>query len=225
MGDQDSGKAILAGVAAGGTVAGLAALIKALTKSVEAAPGVRVVAPDEQTKQVFATTLTLLADISVKLGPLDLANAYLADIKAGILALAGIELPIGQYHFRIMDTEENLAIPGKTTKELYKTTAPEQGAIARVKLISDGKDIAYDLYIDNQRWPFDVSDMVDQSIQYPHFPGAWIEKATGAQYVFVFSGGDSMQVRFWDNFRLVARTTTATPVTILEGQIVEKIFT
>lgn len=220
MGDQDSGKAILAGVAAGGTVAGVAALIKALTKPVEAAPGVRVVAPDEQTKQVFATTLTLLADISVKLGSLD----YLADIKAGILALAGIKLPIGQYNFRITDTEENLAILGKTTKELYKTTAPERGAIARVKLISDGKDIHYDLYIDNQRWSFNVSDMVDQSIEHPHFPGAWIEKATGAQYVFVFSGGDSMQVRFWDNFRLVARTTTATSVTIFAGQIVEKIF-
>lgn len=233
MGDQDSGKAIFAGALTGGTVVGIAELIRALTRKVEAAPpeGVQIVAPDVQTKEVFAAGLALLADISIKLdsldviaGRLDLANAYLADIKAGVLALAGIELPLGQYSFRITDTEENLAIPGKTTKELYKTTAPEKGAIARVKFISDGKDIEYDLYIDNQRWAFDVSDMVDQSIEHPHFPGAWIEKATGAQYVFVFSGGDSMQVRFWDNFRLVARTTTATPVTIFEGQIVEKIF-
>lgn len=129
-----------------------------------------------------------------------------------------------QYHFRIIDTEENLAIPGKTAKELYKTTAPEKGAIARIKFVSSGKDIQYDLYIDNQRWSFNVSDMVDQSIEHPHFPGAWIEKATGAQYVFVFSGGDSMQVRFWDNFRLVALTTTAAAVTIFKGQIVQKIF-
>jgi len=66
--------------------------------------------------------------------------------------------------------------------------------------------------------------MVEQSIEFPHFPGAWIEKATGARFVFMFSGGDSMQVRFWDNFRLEARTTTDTPVTIIAGQIVEKIF-
>ncbi len=224
--ENDTGKAVFAGALTGGTVVGIAELIRSLTRKVEAAPpeGVQVVTPDLQTKEVFAAGLALLADISVKLNSLDLTNAYLADIKAGILALTGIELPLGQYSFRITDTEENLAIPGKTTKELYKTTAPEQGAIARVKFISNGKDIQYDLYIDNQRWSFDVSDMVDQSLEHPHFPGAWIEKATGAQYVFVFSGGDSMQVRFWDNFRLVALTTTATPVTILEGQIVEKIF-
>ena len=236
MGEPDSGKAIAKGALAGAGVIGTYKLIEALTRKAEAAPpeGVQIVAPDEQTKEVFAAGLALLADISIKLdklasldvitGRLDLANDYLAGIKSAILALSGAEVPTGQYNFRITDTEENLAIPGKTTKEIYKTTAPEQGAIARVKLISDGKDIQYDLYIDNQRWAFDVSDMVDQSIQYPHFPGAWIEKATGAQYVFVFSGGDSMQVRYWDNFMLVARTTTATPVTILEGQIVEKIF-
>jgi len=236
MGEQDTGKAIFAGALTGGTVVGVAELIRALTKKVEAAPpeGVQIVAPDEQTKEVFAAGLALLADISIKLdkldsldvitGRLDLANDYLACIKAAILALSGAEVPTGQYNFRITDTEENLAIPGKTTKELYKTTAPEQGAIARVKFISNGEDIQYDLYIDNQRWSFNVSDMVDQSIEHPHFPGAWIEKATGAQYVFMFSGGESMQVRYWDNFRLVARTTTATPVTILEGQVVEKIF-
>ena len=236
MGEEDT-KAIAKGALAGAGVIGTYKLIEALTKKVEAAPpeGVQIVAPDEQTKEVFATVLALLADTSVKLDALDviadrldLANDYLADIKTGILALAGIELPLplteAQYNFRITDTEENLAIPGKTTKEIYKTTAPELGAIVRVKLISSGKDIQYNLYIDNQRWAFDVSDMVDQSIEHPHFPGAWIEKATGAQYVFVFSGGASMQVCFWDNFRLVARTTTATPITILEGQIVEKIF-
>ncbi len=236
--EKVSGKAIATGALAAGGVIGIAELIKALTKKVEAAPpGVQIVAPDEQTKEVFATALALLADISSKLDKLDslgvmvdklgLINDYLNDIKTGILALAGIEvIPTteAKYNFRITDTVANLAIPGNATKELYRTTALEQGAIARVKLISTGKDIQYDLYIDNQRWAFNVSDMVDQSIELPHFPGAWIEKATGDKFVFMFSGGDSMQVRFWDNFRLVVRTTTDTAVTILEGEIVEKIF-
>lgn len=219
--DKGTGKSILTGVVAGGTVIGIAELIRALTKPTEAKPGVQVVAPDEDTKKVLAAVLSLLADISSKLDKLDSIDSCLADIEKDILALAGIE---PQYSFRITPTEENLVIAGNTTKELYATTTPEQGAIARIKLVSTGKDIEYSIYIDNQRWIFNVSDMVDQSIEYPHFPGAWIEKATGSEYVFIFSGGDSMQVRFWNNFRLVARTTTNTPVTILEGEVVEKIF-
>ncbi len=219
MGEKETG--IIAGLIGGGTVIGIAELIKALTTPAGPKPGVQVVAPDEETKKVFAAVLSLLADISSKLDNLDSTNDHLSEIEKGILALAGIEL---EYRFRITPTEENLAMAGNDTKELYATTTPEKGAIARVKLVSTGKDIEYSLYIDNQRWIFNVSDMVDQLIEYPHFPGAWIEKASGSEYVFIFSGGDSMQVRYWNNFRLAARTTTATPVTILEGEIVEKIF-
>jgi hypothetical protein len=219
--DKGTGKAILAGAVAGGTAIGIAELIRALTKPAAPKPGVIVVTPDEDTKKVFAAVLSLLADISSKLDKLDSIDDHLSAIEEGISALAGIEL---EYRFRITPTEENLVIAGNTPKELYATTTPERGAIARIKLVSDGKDIEYSIYIDNQRWIFNVSDMVDQLIKYPHFPGAWIEKASGGEYVFIFSGGDSMQVRFWNNFRLVARTTTATSVTILEGEIVEKIF-
>jgi hypothetical protein len=220
--DKGTGKAILAGAVAGGTAIGIVELIKALTTPGAPKPGVQVVAPDEDTKKVFAAVLSLLAAISSKLDKLDSIDDHLSAIEEGILALAGIEL---EYRFRITPTETNLVIAGNVTKDIYATTTPEKGAIARIKLVSTGKDIEYNLYIDNQRWIFNVSDMVDQLIKYPHFPGAWIEKASGGEYVFIFSGGDSMQVRFWNNFRLVARTTTtSTSVTILEGEIVEKIF-
>ena len=217
-----SGRAVAAGALSGFGAIGIWKLIEALRKPAEAAPpgGVQVVMPDEQTREALAAALDLLAAISTKLDRLD----SLSRDVANIVEYLGAEVSKAQYQFRITDTEENLAIPGKTTKQLYATTAPEQGAIARIKLISTLKDIQYNLYIDNQRWAFNVSDMVEQSIEFPHFPGAWIEKATGAKYVFVFSSGDSMQVRFWDNFRLEARTTTDTPVTILAGQIVEKIL-
>ena len=219
-----SEKAIAVGALTGVSVVGIAKLIDALR--VKAAPpeGAVIFTPDEQTKEAIAIALGLLAEIALKLDNLGLIVDRLDEVKEAILALSGDEVPTGQYRFRITATEDNLAIPGKTTKQLYATTAPDQGAIARVKLVSNGKDIQYDFYIDNQRWSFNVSDMVDESIEYPHFPGAWIEKATGDRYVFMFSGGDSMQVRYWETFRLVARTTTATAVTILEGQIVEKIF-
>jgi len=218
--DKVSGKTIAVGALAGTTAIGIWKLIDAL--KVKAAPpeGGVICTPDDQTKEAIAVALGLLTEIAIKLDNLgiivdrlDLISDYLRDIS-----------PAAEYRFRITDTETNLAILGKTTKQLYATTAPDKGAIARVKLVSNGKDIQYDLYIDSQRWSFNVSDMVEESIEFPHFPGAWIEKATGDRYVFMFSGGDSMQVRYWNNFRLVARTTTATAVTILEGQIVEKVF-
>lgn len=218
--DKDTGKVILTSILAGGTVIGVAKLIDALTAKAAPPEGAVVFTPDEQTKEAIAVILALLADISVKLDNQDLIVSRLNLVSDAILSMPG--MPELQYQLRVTDTEENLVIPAKTNKELYKTTAPDNGYIARVKLISSGKDIQYDLYIDYKRWAFNISDMVDQSIELPHCPGAWIEKATGDRYVFMFSGGE--QVRFWNEFRLEARTTTATPVTILEGQILEKIF-
>lgn len=219
--DKVSGRTIAVGALAGTTAIGIWKLIDALKAKAAPPEGAVICYPDDQTKEAIATALGLLAEIAIKLDNLgiivdrlDLISDYLREISPDL----------AEYRFRITDTETNLAIPGKTTKQLYATTAPDKGAIARVKLISNGKDIQYDLYIDNQRWSFNVSDMVDQSIEHPHFPGAWIEKATGDRFVFIFSAGDSMQVRYWNNFSLVARTTTTTAVTILEGQIVEKIF-
>ena len=222
--DRDAAKAVAVGALTGGIVVGLAKLLEALTKPVGAAPpGVQVVKPDNETRQAIASIIALLADISVKLDKLDDTNSHLADIKA---ILSGEPIPSeAKYTFRFTtDALQNKLVAGNAELELYQTTAPDKGAILRIKLVSDSADIRYDLYIDNQKWQFNVADMVDQSIDTPHSPGAWLDKATGTEFVFMFSGGESMLVRYWDNFRLVARTTTATAVTIASGEIVEKIL-
>lgn len=237
MADKETGKAIATGVLVGGIIVGLAKLLEALTKPVGAAPpGVQIVKPDDETRQAIASIIALLADIGVKLdilspklsaienntAELDLTNSLLADIKA---ILAGEPVPTeAKYNFRVADTEQNLLIAGNSEKELYRATAPDKGALLRIKLVSDSADIRYDLYIDNRRWQFNVADMLDESIELPHFPGAWLEKATGTEFVFMFSGGESMLMRYWDSFRLVARTTTATAVTIASGEVAEKVM-
>ncbi len=102
--------------------------------------------------------------------------------------------------------------------------SPEKGALIAVELVSDSKDVQYDLHLDDMVWSFNVSDMIDQSIEYPHFPGGWIAKATGASFVFMFSSGATSDVRYRTNFRLQARATSATPVTITRGELVRKIY-
>jgi len=233
---KETGRAVAVGALTGGIVVGISKLLEALTRPVGAAqPGVQVVKPDDETRQAIASIIALLANVSVKLDylsdislkldsldKLDETNSYLADIKA---ILMGEPIPTeAKYSFRFTDTEQGLLIAGNSEKELYKTTTPDKGSILRLKLISDSADIRYDLYIDNQRWRFSVRDMVSELIEMPHFPGAWLEKATGTEFVFMFSGGESMLMRYWNSFRLVARATTATAVTITSGEVVEKIL-
>jgi len=218
---KGSGKVAAAAFGGALTALGIDKLINALSVKAAPPPGGVICIPDDDTRAAIAGILGLLSGISAKLDNLESIIDRLDEIKDLLGSLPGVE---ARYQLRITSLPENLVIPGKTDKELYKTTAPEIGSVVRVKVISDGQDIQYDIYLDGQRWPFSVADMVDQSLGHPHFPGAWIEKATGAQFSFVFSSGDSMQVRFWDSFRLVARTITTSSVTIFEGQVVEQIF-
>ena len=227
---RDAAKAVAVGALTGGIVVGLAKLLEALLRPAEAKPGVQVVRPDNETRQAIASIIALLADMSVKLDylsdisiKLDDTNSHLADIKA---ILSGEPIPSeAKYTFRFTtDALQNKLVAGNAELELYQTTAPDKGAILRIKLVSDSADVRYDLYIDSQKWKFNIADMVAQSIDTPHSPGAWLDKATGTEFVFMFSGGESMLVQYWDNFKLVARTTTATAVTIASGEIVEKVL-
>lgn len=202
---SDVGKTLLAGFGGGGIVA----LIAWLSSRVMAAPeGVTVFTPDEWTKELLLGLLTgLNEEISL-----------LKDIKA----LLGGEPVEPAFTFEV--TPIAAVIPGLTPKNLYLSDSPHSGSIIAIELVSNIKDVEYELHIDEIVWKFNVSDMIDSSIEYPHFPGGWIAKATGATFVFMFSSGATMDVRYKTNFRLVAKATSATDVTISRGELVRKVY-
>lgn len=205
--DSDVGKVLLAGFGGGGIVALIAWLS---SKAAAALPeGVTVITPDEWTKETLLGLLTGLGEISSKLSTL--------------IDLLGGEPTIPTYRFEVTPIE-TVTIPGMTPKELYLSESPHSGAIVAIELVSDLKDVEYELHIDDIVWTFNVSNMVDASIEYPHFPGGWIAKATGAMFVFMFSSGATMDVRYKTNFRLVAKATSANDVTISRGELVRKIY-
>ncbi len=211
--DSGVGKVLLAGFGGGGIVA----LIAWLSSKAAAAPpeGVVIFTPDEWTKETLLGLLTGLGEISSKLSTqIDL----LKDIKA----LLGGEPTIPTYRFEVTPIEA-VTIPGLTPKNLYLSESPHSGAIVAIELVSNIKDVEYELHIDDIVWTFNVSNMIDTSIEYPHFPGGWIAKATGAIFVLMFSSG-AMDVRYKTNFRLVAKATSATDVTISRGELVRKIY-
>ncbi|GAI46203.1 unnamed protein product, partial [marine sediment metagenome] len=157
---SDVGKTLLAGFGGGGIVA----LIAWLSSRVIAAPeGVTVFTPDEWTKELLLGLLTgLNEEISL-----------LKDIKA-LLSGEPVELA---FIFEVTPITA-VTIPGLTPKNLYLSDSPHSGAIIAIELVSNIKDVEYELHIDDIVWKFNVSDMIDSSIEYPHFPGGWIAKAT-----------------------------------------------
>ena len=167
-----------------------------------------VFTPDEWTKNAILGLLTGIKD----------EISLLTDIKA---LLQG-EPVIPTFDFEVTPIE-TLTIPGLTPKELYLSESPHSGSIVAIELVSNSKDVEYELHIDDIVWKFNVSDMIDSSIEYPHFPGGWIAKATGATFVFIFSSG-AMDVRYKANFSLIAKATSATDVTISRGELVRKVY-
>lgn len=204
------GKAALAGVIGGGTFA----LIDWLRSKMGAPAEGVIFTPDEWTKETLLALLARLIEVSSKLT--EQINV-LNDIKA---LLGG-----GPTTFRFEVTPiEAVTIPGLTPKNLYLSESPHSGAIAAIELVSNSRYVEYELHIDDIVWTFNVSDMIDSSIEYPHFPGGWIAKATGATFVFMFSSGATMDVKYKTNFSLVAKATSAADVTISRGELVRKVY-
>lgn len=212
--DSGVGKALLAGFGGGGIVA----FIAWLRSLAMAAPpeGVTIITPDEWTKEALLGLLTGLGEVSSKLKD---EISLLEEIKA----LLGGEPTIPTFRFEVTPIAA-VTIPGLTPKNLYLSESPHSGAIVAIELVSNSKDVEYELHIDDITWVFNVSDMVDSSIEYPHFPGGWIARATGAVFVFMFSSGATMDVRYRTNFRLVAKATSAADVTISRGELVRKLY-
>ena len=220
--DERAGPAILAGVAGGVTAGGILTLISLLAAQAKAAPpeGAVIFSPDEWTKEAVMGLLGALAEIS---GKLDTQIASLEDIKEGIAAITGAEIPGVTFRLEVTPISEKV-IPALSPATLYLADSPEKGALVAVELVSDSKDVQYDLHLDDMVWSFNVSDMIDSSIEYPHFPGGWIAKATGESFVFMFSSGATSDVRYRSDFRLQAKATSANPVTITRGELVRKIY-
>jgi len=220
--EERAGPAILAGLAGGVTAGGIIAILSWLTEQAKAAPpeGAVIFSPDEWTKQAIMGGLGALAEIS---GKLSTQIGLLEDIKDGIAAISGVEIPGIRFRLEVTPITEKV-IPGLSPATLYTADSPEKGALVAVELVSDSKDVQYDFHLDDIVWSFNVSDMIDQSIEYPHFPGGWITLATGATFVFMFSSGATSDVRYRTNFRLQAKATSANPVTITRGEIVRKVY-
>jgi len=226
---EHAAPAILAGVAGGVTAGGIVALLGWLTAQARAAPpeGAVIFSPDEWTKEAIIGGLAALGEISGNLSTLasklDTQINLLEDIKELLAAITGVE-EIPGIVFRLEVTPiSGKVIPG-VPATLYEADSPEKGALIAVELVSDSKDVQYDLHLDDMVWSFNVSDMIDQSIEYPHFPGGWIAKATGATFVFMFSSGATSDMRYRTNFRLQARATSTNPVTITRGELVRKVY-
>lgn len=209
-----TGKAILIGSAAGVIAGGIESIIAWLTTAAKEAPpaGAVIFSPDEWTKNTFLGILSALSEISGKL-----------DKQIDLLStIAGVEAPSAPFKLDVIPIAA-LTIPGMTPKNLYVGPSPEKGAVIAIELVSNVGDIEYDIYLDDILWPFSVSDMVVRSIEYPHFPGAWLEKASGSMYVFLFSGGATSDVRYQTNLRIIAKATSASDV-ILSGMLVRKVL-
>lgn len=218
----------VAGATAGALAGGIVGLLSWLAAEARAAPpeGAVIFSPDEWTKEAIMGGLTLLNEISGKLttlgGKLDTQTDLLEDIKEGIAAISGVEIPGIVFRLEVTPISGKV-VPG-VPATLYEADSPEKGALIAVELVSDSKDVQYDLHLDDMVWSFNVSDMIDQSIEYPHFPGGWIAKATGATFVFMFSSGATSDMRYRTNFRLQAKATSANPVTITRGELVRKVY-
>ena len=212
-----TGKVLLAGVTAGG----LAAFISWLVSEARAAPPEGpIVSPDEWTKESIIAMLAAWGEISTKL---DDQKELLTQIRDGIYTLTGEEIPKPEiYSLEVIPITPTL-IPGLTPKSLYLSESPEKGALVAIVLVSDSQYVQYDLHLDDVVWSFNVADMIEQSIEYPHFPGAWIATATGSLFVLMFSSG-AMDVPYKTNLRLQAKATSATDVNITRGELVRKVY-
>jgi len=216
-GDSDTGKLILAGTAGGG----IAALLTWLINTARAAPpeGAVIFSPDEWTKETLLGMLTALNEISSKLS----AVSGKLDAEIDLLSIiAGVEAPGVPFKLEVTPISE-VTIAGMTSKDLYLSPSPEKGAVIAIKLVSDIKDVEYDLHLDDIVWSFNVSDMITHSIEFPHFPGAWLSRASAGTYVFMFSSGATSDVKYQTNFRLTAKATSVNDVT-LSGILVCKVY-
>lgn len=210
--EKDTALQVLGGALIGG---GLVELIHWLTREVHAAPpGATVVTPDEWTKQLLLGMLAELAEIS---GKLDTEIGLLTDIKC----LLGGELPTAKYDVREIP---HTLVSNTVAAELYISGEEHSGSVIAFELVSDSKDIEYELHLDDIVWTFNVSNMIESSIEYPHFPGAWIAKATGAMFVLLFSSGAAMDVRYRKYCSLLAKATTTTDVNISRGEIIRRVY-
>ena len=213
----DTGKALLIGTAGGG----LGALFTWLISQAKAAPpeGAVIFSPDEWTKDTLLGMLAALNEISSKLSTVS------DKLDAGIdllSVIAGVEAPGVPFRLEVTPISE-VTIPGMTSKDLYLSPSPTKGAVIAIELVSDVKDIEYDLHLDDIVWSFNVSDMITHSIEFPHFPGAWLSKASAGTYVFMFSSGATSDVKYQTNLRLKAKATSASDVT-LSGTLVSKVY-
>jgi len=216
MGDGNGKQSFMAGIAGGATVVGLREIINLLKKGAEAAPpeGATLITLDEWTKEALTTAIGLLVDVSLEL------NTLAEKVDALIPAE---EKPAKGFTFDVVPIEgQYIAMVSPTP--LYETGPGVEGSIALVEIMSDSKDIIFDLIFDTAIWSFNVSDMVEESIEYPHYPGAWIAKATGGQFVFMFSSGGVMGMGHKDHFDLIAKATVAEGANITRGTIVRKVY-
>ena len=226
MDDGNREKAILTGVTGGLTAIGLKKLIDLFTRKVEAAPpeGATLITLDEWTKDALTAALGLLGDASLKLNTLVEISGKLDALTEKVDALipADAKPPKG-FTFDVVPIEaQHIAMISPTP--LYETGPGIEGSIALIELMSDSKDINYDLIFDTAIWSFNVSDMIEQSIEYPHYPGAWRAKATGGGFAFMFSSGGAMGMAHKDHFDLIAKTTIPAGANIIRGIIVRKVY-
>lgn len=213
----NTGKLILAGTAAGG----VAALLTWLISTARAAPpeGAVIFSPDEWTKDTLLGMLTALNEISGKLSTVSGKLDSQIDLLS---AIAGEEVPGVPFKLEVTPISE-VTISGMTSKDLYLSESPTKGAVIAIELVSDIKDIEYGLHLDDIVWSFNVSDMITHSIEFPHFPGAWLSRASAGTYVFMFSSGATSDVKYQTNLRLTAKATSANDVT-LSGTLVSKVY-
>lgn len=226
MSDENREKPILTGFTAGITAVGLNEFIKLLTKKAEAAPpeGATLITLDGWTKDVLTAALGLLGDVSLKLNTLGEISEKLDTLTKKVDALIPDEAkPPKGFTFNVVSIEAQ-HIPMIAPRPLYETGPDMKGSVIAIELVSNSSNIDYDLILDGMIWSFNVADLVSQSIEYPHFPGAWIAKATGGQFVFMFSSGGMMGVSYKNSFSLMAKATVAAGVDILSGKVIEKVY-
>lgn len=216
---------LIAGLAGGTTVVGLSELIKLFSKKVEAAPeGATLITLDEWTKDAITVALGLLGDVSLKLNILgEISGKLDVSIDQVDALIPEEDKPAKGFAFDVVPIEaQHIAMISPTP--LYETGPGVKGSIVLIELMSDSADIDYDLIFDTAKWSFNIADMVEQSIEYPHYPGAWIAKATGGQFVFMFSSGGVMGMNHKDHFDLIAKATTEAEANIIRGTIVRKVY-
>ncbi|GAH91509.1 unnamed protein product [marine sediment metagenome] len=206
-GDKDTGKTILTATATATVFALISRLLAA--KPAEAAP------PEEKWNYLLEcqeAIIRLLGNIDYGLGNIDSKlGTLISSVNALVEALGGEvpgppELVPITYDFISLGA---IPVPAGESKRLLGYTG--RGSIQVLHLVSDSKNIIYNLRYDHNIWEINVADLVDNSIEEAHELGAWLEMATGGTFVITIAAKD---MEYSEEFELTARNDTAAVITI-----------